>query len=455
MALADREDLRPVSDELDCATLQITGELPGELNGTLYRNGPNPQFDSPGAHWFAGDGMVHAFAFDDGRVDYRNRWVRTAKWSAERDAGRALFSGFGGNAAPGEGKGGTANTNIVSHAGRLLALEEGHAPIAIDPASLGTDSDGVFGPHLSGPFTAHPKTDPVTGELLFFGYNASGPFSATLSFGIVSPAGALTFYRQFAAPYASMVHDFIVTEGHVVFPVLPLTGSLDRARSGRPPYAWEPERGAYLGILPRANPEAGIRWIEMDPCYVFHFMNAWEEQGSLHADLIQYDEPPLFPRADGTASDPGRQSGRLCRWSIDLAAGTVRRHMLGDEEGEFPRIDDRRAGLKHRHGWLACASARSRDGALDELVHVDFASGIRSRHFLGTGAAASEPVFVPRSGDSVEGDGFILSVVWDGRERRSSLQVFDALNLDAGPIASVAAPRRIPAGFHGNWVAAA
>ena len=210
---------------------RIVGELPRELNGTLYRNGANPQFEAPGAHWFFGDGMLHAFHLENGRASYRNRWVRTPKWLAEHDAGRALFGAFGRKLpdAPASvtDDGGVANTNIIFHAGKLLALEEGHLPTEIEPGTLATRGYCDYGGAIKGPFTAHPKIDPVTGEMMFFGYNAGGP--ADLDHVLrrrSTPAAVVTRFERFEAPYASMVHDFIVTENHVLFPILPLTGSM-------------------------------------------------------------------------------------------------------------------------------------------------------------------------------------------------------------------------------------
>ena len=169
---AARTNLAPIPMECDAPFLKVTGELPGELNGTLYRNGPNPQFDAPGAHWFVGDGMLHAFHLDNGRASYRNRWVRTPKWLAEHDAGRALFGGFGrklpGTPASVTDDGGVANTNIIFHAGKLLALEEGHMPTEIEPGTLNRKGYCDYDGAIQGPFTAHPKIDPVTGELAFF-----------------------------------------------------------------------------------------------------------------------------------------------------------------------------------------------------------------------------------------------------------------------------------------------
>ena len=179
---AARTNLAPIPMECDAPFLKVTGELPRELNGTLYRNGPNPQFDAPGAHWFLGDGMLHAFHLENGRASYRNRWVRTPKWLAEHDAGRAIFGGFGGRKLPDAPATsctdtGVANTNIIFHGGKLLALEEGHLPTEIEPGTLNRLGYCDYKGAIKGPFTAHPKIDPVTGEMVFFGYNAAGPFT--------------------------------------------------------------------------------------------------------------------------------------------------------------------------------------------------------------------------------------------------------------------------------------
>jgi carotenoid cleavage dioxygenase-like enzyme len=372
-----RTNLTPIPFESDASFLKVTGELPRELNGTLYRNGPNPQFDQPGAHWFVGDGMLHAFHLENGRASYRNRWVRTPKWQAEHDAGRALFTGFGRklpDAPPSITDGGVANTNIVFHAGKLLALEEAHLPTEIEPGTLKTRGYQDFGGGLHGPFTAHPKTDPATGEMVFFGYNASGPMTPTLSLGSISASGAVIRFDRFEAPYASMVHDFIVTENHLLFPVLPISGSLTRAMQGGPAYAWEPEKGAYVGVMKRNGAAKDITWFRGENCYVFHVMNAWEDGSRIIADVMQFEEAPLFPHPDGSPTDPAKSRARLCRWTFDLAGNTDRfsQTYLDDLTGEFPRIDDRRAGLRSNHGWCACTRPDMPVfGGLAGTAHVD------------------------------------------------------------------------------------
>jgi carotenoid cleavage dioxygenase-like enzyme len=452
-------NLAPIPMECDAPFLKIQGELPRELNGTLYRNGPNPQFEAPSAHWFVGDGMLHAFHLENGRASYRNRWIRTPKWQAEHDAGRALFGGFGGR-LPGvpasvPADGGVANTNIIFHGGRLLALEEGHPPTEIEPGTLDTLGYCNYGGGIAGPFTAHPKIDPLTGEMAFFGYNASGPFTPTLSFGSINAAGAVTRFDRFEAPYASMVHDFIVTEHHLLFPVLPITGSGERAKSGRPPYAWEPEKGAYVGVMKRHGSASEVVWFRAENCYVFHVMNAWEEGDRIIADVMQCDEAPLFPHPDGSPTDPQKSRARLCRWTFDLAGNTDRftQVYLDDIKGEFPRIDDRRAGLNSGHGWYACVDPNlALSQAFSGLIHVDGKGARRGQYLLPAGDTISEPVFVARSDEAPEGDGWLLATVWRARENRSDLAVFNAIDVAAGPVALVQLGHRVPAGFHGNWV---
>ncbi|MGI9168774.1 MAG: carotenoid oxygenase family protein [Caulobacteraceae bacterium] len=443
----------PVADEADFE-LEVAGEIPADLAGVFYRNGPNPQFAPRGDHhWFGGDGMIHGFFVEGGRVRYRNRYVRTPKWLAENAAGRSLFGLFGNPMTTDPSvlgvDSGVANTNIVWHAGRLLALEEGHKPFELDPLSL--ESRG-YADRYRGRVTAHPKIDPTSGEMIWFGYSTGeAPLNSTVSYGVTDAAGTVTRRDDFEAPYSSMVHDFLVTERHVLFPILPLTGSLERAMTGGPAYAWEPEKGAFVGVMARDAGVDTIRWFETRACYVFHPMNAWEEGGKIFADVMEYETAPLFPNVDGTRN---RDAGaRLVRWTFDLGGATnqIKREPLDDLAGEFPRFDERRAGLAYRHGWFA-ANTRAQGGmGFDAIAHIDLATGRRSMHELPRGDGTGEPVFVPRGADAAEGEGWVISVVPRAAEDQGDLLVFDAQEIAAGPIAAARVPRRVPFGFHGNW----
>ena len=341
----------PVRSE-DDYDLEIAGEIPSGLRGAFYRNGPNPQFEPRGHyHWFTGDGMIHAFFVEGGKVAYRNRYVRTPKWQLEHAAGKALFGGFDPRAADPSVTGkdsGVANTNIVWHAGRLMALEEAHKPFELDPLSL--ESRGYVESY-KGRVTAHPKLDPETGEMAWFGYSVgNGWFTKTMSYGVTDANGAVIRRDDFEAPFSSMVHDFLVTRRHALFPILPLTGDLQRAMRGGPAYAWEPEKGAHVGVMARDAGVDTMRWFTTDACYVFHPMNAWEEGDTIFADVMEYPIAPLFPNADG--SMPERASARLVRWTFDLAGATnaIKREPLDDLPGEFPRFDRKTDDLRIRRG---------------------------------------------------------------------------------------------------------
>ena len=293
--------------------------------------------------------------------------------------------------------------------------------------------------------------------MVFFGYNAAGPLTPALSFGSVNASGVVTRFDRFEAPYASMVHDFIVTENHLLFPILPITGSMERAMRGKPPYAWEPEKGAYVGVMKRKGTAKDIVWFRAEACYVFHVMNAWEDGNRIIADVMQFEEAPLFTHPDGSKTDPDKSRARLCRWTFDLAGNTDRftQTYLDDVTGEFPRIDDRRAGFKSGHGWYACANPDlPMFGALSGIVHVDGNGKRLAKYLLPAGDTISEPVFVERGPEAAEGCGWLLAAVWRARENRSDLAVFNAQDVDAGPVALVHLGHRVPDGFHGNWMGA-
>jgi carotenoid cleavage dioxygenase-like enzyme len=291
--------------------------------------------------------------------------------------------------------------------------------------------------------------------MVWFGYSAGPvPLNATVSYGVTNAAGQVVRRDDFEAPYCSMVHDFLVTDRHVLFPILPLTGDLQRAMSGGPAFAWEPEKGAFIGVMARDAGVDTIRWFETEACYVFHPMNAWEEGHLIHADVMEYPAAPLFPNADGSRGSD--TSARLVRWTFDLASSSnqVRRTPLDDLTGEFPRFDERRAGLSYRHGWFAAHSPGSRTDGFSAIAHIDHASGQRVTYDFTLGDAPGEPIFIPRTQDAPEGDGWVIATVYRGAEDRSDLAVFDALDIPAGPIGVAKLPRRVPFGFHGNWRAA-
>ncbi len=455
-----RGNFAPLRMECDLQEVIVSGEIPADLDISYYRNGPDPQFPPRGGyHWFGGDGMLHMFNIQNGKVGYKNRWVRTTKWEMEREAGEALFSPMNPlDSDPrthGVETNGLANTNIVFHGDKLLALEEGHAPFELDPVTLESIGPHTFDGKYSGPMTAHPKMDPETGEMLFFGYMAAGPFTPEISFQVVNAAGELTTAEMITAPFPAMVHDFMVTKDHVLFPIFPLTGSLDRAMKGQPPFAWEPDKGTHIGVMPRNGCAADVRWFETDACFVFHPMNAYTDRGSnvIRAHVMQFEEAPLFPHLDGSKPDREKANARLCEWEIDLRANSrgIKRTYMDDITGEFPRLDDRQTGLDYRHGYYAASTTKNGGAGFNSIVHQDLQKGSAVRFDLPDGDFTGEPVFVPKSAEAAEGDGYVLSLLYRGADNRSDLGIFDAQNLSDGPLALAQLPHRVPFGFHGNW----
>ena len=454
----------PVNAERDISDVQVIGRIPQELSGTLYRVGPNPQYAPRDGnyHWFAGDGMVHAFFIDEGKVAYANRWARTPKWTLENRAGQALFGTFGNPATSDPiaiGKStGTANTNVIWHGGRLFALEESHQPFELDCRTLASKGHQNFGGKVNARFTAHPKADAQTGALHFFAYSPDGPGTPGMLYGVMDENCEVTRLDAFDAPYASMAHDFMMTTTHVLFPVMPLTTSIDRAMRGKPLFAWEADKRTYVGVMRREESTENLRWFDTDPCHVFHVMNAWNDGNTIIAYVMQSDVAPGLPDADGKPGDPAKMAARLCRWTFDLQGeGTsFKREYLDDLVAEFPRIDDRYCGLRNRVGFFTChAEQRTRDDSesvlYDTLACFDFETNQRQLYTLPAGDVVSEPVFVPRSPQAAEGDGWLLAVAWREKAQRSDLLICDAMNLAAGPVAVAQLPHRVPFGFHGNW----
>lgn len=460
-----QNNFAPVAAECDAPDLVVHGELPASLAGTLYRNGPNPMFPPLGGehHWFLGEGMIHAIHVEGGKARYRNRWVRTEQYEAQRAAGERLIStGFGGAPLPGTEniKRNVANTNVVWHAGKLMALDEGSSPVAMDGDTLETTGSWNFEGKYNGPMTAHPKFDPKTGEMIFFGYMAAGPATPDISYQVVDRDGKLTRSETFKAPYASMVHDFIVTDEHVIFPIFPATIDVERIMKGGPVIAWDPDAGTHIGIMARNASTDTIRWFKGDPCYVYHPMNAYTTHDGgrtrVVADMMKYSRVPLFPSADGkkAPTDLLDEQGQLVRWTFDLDGNSdsYTEEALTDLGGEFPRLDERFAGLGYRHGYYAATKAPKVPGAsFDTLVHIDLESGKRREWDAGTGCYVHEPVFVPRKEGAAEGDGFVVSLVYDTARNISDFIVLDTDDVSKGPVARVELPTRVPFGFHGNW----
>ena len=452
-----RGNYGPINFEASYSDLVIEGTVPADLCGSLYRIGPNPKFVEGTYHWFFGAGMVHAFHIENGRVDYLNRWMRTPKFEKEVELGRGLNLEININQETGQiesnRRNGVANTHILAHGEYLVALEEGSHPFSVDPKSLSSEGYGLYGDGIKGAMTAHPKIDPLTGELHGFGYMTDHFGSNTMTYHVIDKSGRTLRSDVFEAPYAGMVHDFVITRDYVLFPIFPLTCDMSRIAKFGFPFAFDSSAGAFIGVLERGAPVSEIRWLEAPVCYVYHYLNAWNDGGRVTFDSIDFPMAPNFPTADGSLPAHADAQGKLTRWTVDVKTGAIDREQTLDVASEFPRIDDRFAASRHRHGYIAAASKRSKgDGGLfHEITHIDYESGSVKSWDAGCGNAVSEPVFVEKSGGAEEGKGWLLATLFDSQTTTSSLVILDAQAVEDGPIAKAKLDHRIPYGFHGSW----
>ncbi|HTN81594.1 MAG TPA: carotenoid oxygenase family protein [Acidimicrobiales bacterium] len=431
-----RDNWAPVFDERTDFDLRVDGVIPDALAGTYVRTGPNPA-SGTSAHWFFGDGMVHGVRLADGKAQwYRNRFVQTPNVTEPLDEPRMNL---------GDLTRGTGNTHVIPHNKKLLCLEEGHWPWQID-TELNTIGVESFGGALPCSMTAHPKVCPVTGELIAFSYLSPEP--PFLHYFRISADGRVTQLEGIEIPNMVMMHDFNVTEHYVVFMDLPVCFDLGALASGLP-FRFNRDAGARLGVMPRTGTNADVRWFEIDPCYVFHPVNAHEAGSTIVLHVSRQRE------AFGASSDDYAEVGRLWRWTIDLASGTVREEQIDDRPGDFGRVDDRRIGLDAQFGYLM---AMAGEGVSEEPVYgsalwkYDLRSGACQEHQLGEGVRGAEPVFAPASPDAGEDEGWVISLAHDTESNESKLLVIDAQRFADPPVATVHIPRRVPYGAHGSWV---
>jgi len=439
----------PWREEGDAYDLEVEGEIPRELNGALYRIGPNPQFKPAGRyHWFDGDGMVHGFLLRDGRAAYRNRYVKTDGLKAEMKHGKALYGGLidglmrelPADVPPMKNQ---ANTNIIGYANRLLALMEGGLPTELKPETLETVGMYSFGGKVNGPVTAHPKYDPANGDLLFFGYS---PFPPYVTWYRADKAGLLLETRAIDSGLPVMMHDFVTTDNYAIFFVCPSVFRIENATKGLPVMVWEPRHGTKIGAMHRKSGE--IKWFHTDAFYVFHFLNAHEDNGTLVIDGCRLASLDMSGNSFGDPALPWQ-------WTLNLKDGSMRERQIDDMASEFPRLDERRAGLKHRYGYFAGGSDRKERGlSFSAVIKRDYQTGKHEIQALGGNKAPGEPVFVARTATSGEDDGWVLSVWYDPAENSSEMVIQHAQDFGGAPVARIKAPHRVPFGFHGNWVPA-
>ncbi len=433
-----RGNWAPVQTEITESSLRVDGIIPPQLDGLYVRTGPNPKSGHT-SHWFFGDGMLHGVRLRGGKaLWYRNRFVQTPEITSP------LADPMAGMADLTRGK---ANTHVIAHNGRIMALEEAHWPWIVD-GELNTVGYENYGGALTCSMTAHPKVCPVTGELLAFSYMGFEP--PYVRYIRVSADGRVEQIEGIDIPNMVMMHDFNVTRNHAVFMDLPLVFDLGALDNGIP-FRFNRDAGARLGVMPRNGKGSDIRWYEIDPCYVFHPVNAHEDGDNIVLHVSRQ------PEAFGSHSDDYAEVGRLWKWTINTATGRVSEELVDDRPGDFGRVDDRRIGLDARYGYLM---AMAGEGNSEEPVYgsalwkYDLRTGECWEHHLGEGVRGSEPVFAPASPNAGEDEGWVMTIVHNTNTNASKLIIVDAQNFSAPPVATVHLPQRVPYGAHGSWVPA-
>ncbi|OBH44790.1 carotenoid oxygenase family protein [Mycobacterium mantenii] len=472
--------LAPVGAEVTAHDLRVTGRIPEHLDGRYLRNGPNPaaEVDPAVYHWFSGDGMVHGVALRDGQARwYRNRWVRSPSVC------RILGEPAPGRLDPRAGMLSLgANTNVLSHAGRTLALVEGgvaNYELTEELDTVGTcDFDGT----LAGGYTAHPHRDPRTGELHAVSYSFTR--GRTVQYSVIDVAGRARRTVDIEVGGSPMMHDFSLTDKYVVIYDLPVTFdpvqvlprqmppwltlparlvlqsligrvrvpspvtarmNRDARHSDRMPYAWNPHYPARIGVMPREGDNKDVRWFDIEPCYVYHPLNAYSEMRS-GAEVLVLDVVRYARMFDRDRRGPGESTPMLDRWTINLATGAVTTECRDDQSQEFPRINEELLGGRHRYGYTVGAQFA---GGGSGLFKHDYATGSREVAALDAGLLLGEMSFVPNPGAGTEDDGILLGFGYHRDRDEGQLLLLDAQTLEQ--VATVHLPQRVPMGFHGNW----
>src|SRR6056297_1688773 len=416
----------PVEQELTAFDLPVTGTIPADLEGRWLRNGPNPgaDTDSTTHHWFMGAGMVHGVRLRGGRAErYRNRYVASAE-------------GF------------SPNTNVGGFAGTAWAVVEAGTP----PVELGYDLDSLgtnaFGGTLPNGFSAHPKYDPSTGELHAMAYHWPDLWDH-VQYVVVAGNGHVSKVVDVPVADMPMIHDMSLTSTYAVVYDLPVTVDLDVVANGSPwPFTWAPDRAARVGLLPRSGTADEIVWCDVDPCYVFHPLNAYDaDDGTVVVDLCRYDRMMDTDRR-GPFNDC---LPTFDRWVIDPSTQSVSETRIDDRPQEFPRHNPNVALQRHRYGYTSEVTT-GKPNLHGAIIKLDVETGTTEAHEFGAGRGGAEPIVVPKSDGVAEDDAWILTVVYDATTDASELCILDAGDITGDEVARVPLPQRVPFGFHGNWV---
>ena len=452
---------RPTHTELTCDLEVVAGSLPADLNGVFARNGANPRFEPKGRyHWFDGDGMIHAVEFANGTATYRNRYVRTAALAREEDAGECLWTGILEQpdfAQPGGPYKDTANTDLVFHAGQLLAVwwlgGEPHVVRLPDLETLGVQN--YEGKRTRG-LSAHPKLDMHTGELMWFDHK---PFPPYLTYGVISPDGELVHQVDIDLPGPRLQHDLAITPNWSILLDMSMMFDPDALAHGKVRLGWFPEKVTRFGLIPRFGGNDDVRWFDAEAMFMYHTVNAWEEGDEVVLVGCRIDEPFTESVADPSRIVPAIASLRLAplfhEWRFNLRTGRCTERQLDDSLAEFPRMDNRALGRKTRYSYhQRCAEAPTL--LFDGVIKYDYDNGCRAEaHTYPSGWFGGETVFAPRDGSTAEDDGYLVTFVADEATGTSEVFVLDAQRIADEPVCRLRVAQRVPTGYHTWWVDAA
>jgi len=464
----------PVGIEWSARNLDVVGEIPAEIDGAFFRAVPDPahapMFDDDIV--LSGDGMVAKFSIHGGTVDYAIRYVETERYRLEKEARRALFGQYRNPFTDDPAVAGkdrtVANTTPVWHGGRLFMTKEDGLAYEIDPETLETIGRwDYYGALRSETFTAHPRVDPETGEMFFFGYEAGGLATTDVAYCIADRNGNLVSEQWFRQPYCSTIHDFAITEHYALFPIFPTTADLDRLKAGGPHWAHQQDLESWVGIMPRYGKVEEMRWFKGPKgVSAFHLVNAYEDGDFIHLDLCLSDTNAFgFMREAGGVQRAQQEiQGGLTRWTFDMSKeGESFESRIIGPPGDMPRLRDVDQGRAYRAAWYLSMNPQGGPPlpggpvgvAFNALFRVEPGNGRLDMMALEPGMAINEPVHVPSP--APDHDGWLLAMV-DRRVGedgfRSELWVVEAGDIAKGPIARVPMPLPMRAQVHGAWVSA-
>jgi carotenoid cleavage dioxygenase len=443
--------------ELQCERAQIQGKMPAQLRGMFYRNGPG-LFERGGQryqHWFDGDGMVHAWRFSDAGVSHHARFVETKKFRAESNANAFLVPALGTAIVPkmpirSNDTVNTANTNVVRMNGQLLALWEGGSAHALDAESLATKGLVAWDDELAGmPFSAHPKIE-NDGTMWNF-----GSMEGKLVLYHISKQGKLVRHALFDAPAGAMVHDFAVSQKHIIFLLPPIyidNEALSSGKSRAESMEWNASKGMQVLVVDKSD-FAQRRLFELPAMMMFHVGNAWEENQVIYLDFVRSENlqnmsQAIPKRMRGENGYAQNSSPTLLK--IDLNTGRLDVQERS-EIVEFPSIDPRYVAQKNRYVFYIGSRQANLNGRLDGVMRLDLHRQTTDAYYFGDHVTLEEHILVPKPNSSKEGEAWLIGVGFDHQSQTSFSSVFDAQNLAAGPLAIAHLPYWTPFCFHGNF----